>query len=966
MPEATALGLSSDYFVNAVDVTTLAVVDSAMVSSTGSGYITPISTIYSQAEVAGASGGEALLESLGLNPFDLTYDPSATIATNANAATMLRTGASLLTMVSNAAALVSSAGAVSGDEAVRSVFSQIAALGNSINDLFDTKDTTGKTSQEKFTAVLKSSITNVNSSIDVETTSSLTDLITSTSNSVTAVTTALQKLDDTAIKAGAHLGIAATGQTNLLASLKSTAALVAAGDPSAAAAIQDLTRAFTSANVETLAATSAAKLAFNTQDPTNPIRTSADSVTISAPVESPVVQLFDILKNDTITFAGVTASGSAALDLAAVGIFTANARNGSITGSSANTITLENSASATANVYAGMSITLLTNNGPISRTISSYDGTSKVATLNTALTVSEQTAMGNTASYLISKALPSNLELAIVDDQLQITNRPATELSLEVGQLDLVYVAQKAGDPSIAKTGLVTVNVLPPKPSIAFASNTIIASEAVDGVTSGAQAPVTAAGHPGDFTVVDVPLTLTGGLGLTGTIQISGLPTGALLQVGSTVDGQAPMIIEQRVKFWTISQQDAPSADWSSLKVLIPSDLAGDYTLSAIATARYGGLASQSSIISLSLTVTPSADGLILASGDAGTLTAFFDQAVPDAVNEDTSFALTSSETTPAIDQLINALHLRRGDSDGSEFLGLKLELPKDWLASFTSSLAGSIITVQNDKTMVELYATDADATSLKVALAALRLTAALDYSGDATVKLTAGTFEATNAVNGIPSPANFKALPTSFNINVTVAPVSDTPFISTSPFAENWNQETYLRSDGFYSIPVSVKAVSTDTVTPEETLYLAVGKAELDAVGASLNVPAVTSVTLEGKEYLRFLASDEPFSIIVPSNVSELLTFSVLAGATDQGADFVYSSAQTVSIPFVGTPKTPSFAIKATSGYSEDLGVALSDLLFISPGEGRELATHKVFIKLPADPGYALSKSGVAIARTN
>ena len=157
-----------------------------------------------------------------------------------------------------------------------------------------------------------------------------------------------------------------------------------------------------------------------------------------------------------------------------------------------------------------MSITLLTNNGPIARTITSYDSTSKVATLNTSLTASEQTAVGNTASYLISKALPSNLELAIVNDQLQITNRPATELSLEVGQLELVYVAQKAGDPSIAKTGLVTVNVLPPKPTIAFASNTITASEAVDGATSSAQAPVTVAGRAGDFTAVDAPLTLTG------------------------------------------------------------------------------------------------------------------------------------------------------------------------------------------------------------------------------------------------------------------------------------------------------------------------------------------------------------------------------------------------------------------------------------------------------------------------
>jgi hypothetical protein len=154
--------------------------------------------------------------------------------------------------------------------------------------------------------------------------------------------------------------------------------------------------------------------------------------------------------------------------------------------------------------------------------------------------------------------------------------------------------------------------------------------------------------------------------------------------------------------------------------------------------------------------------------------------------------------------------------------------------------------------------------------------------------------------------------------------------------------------------------------VTPAETLYLAVGKAELDAVGASLNVSGTSLITINGKVYFRFATSDGTFEILAPGNVSKPLTLSVLAGASDQGAEFAYSSAKTVSIPFVETPKTPTFSIKATSGYSEDLGVALSDLLLIAPGAGRELATHKVFIKLPADAGYALSKSGVAISRTS
>ncbi|MCE2830661.1 MAG: hypothetical protein LW709_00980, partial [Oxalobacteraceae bacterium] len=945
-------------------MTTRAAVDSAMVSATSSGFITPVSTIYAYAEAAGAGSGAALLNSLGLQTADLAYDPSATINTNANAATVLKTGASLLTMVSNAASLVSSVGGVSADVAVKSVFSQISTLGTGISDLLSTNSAT---SQAKLTAVMRNSLTSANSSVDV---SSFTDVIAATSQSVAAVTTALQNLSSDAIKAGSHLSIAATGQTTLLADIKSVAALVAAGDANAAAKITALTTDYSSATVNTLAAAAATKLAFNTQDPNNPIKTSADTVTIGAPVgNTPVVRLFDILKNDSITVNGTTTTGGGALDLAAVGIFTANARNGAITASTSNSITLESAASADANAYKGMSVTLMTRDGSITRLITDYNSTSKVATLDSALSADELADVGSNASYLISKALPSNIGLAIVNDQLQITNAPVSSASLEVGQLQLVYVAQKADDPTVAKTGLVTVNVLPPKPTIAFASgSTITASEAVDGVTAGPQAPVVIAGRAGEFTAVDAPLTLTGGLGLTGTIQISGLPTGALLQVGSSVTNQAPMIIAKDVgsNFWTISQQSAPAANLASLKLLIPSDLAGTYSLSAIATARYGGLSSQSSTLSASLVVTPSADGLVLAGGDAGALAAFTDQAIPDALTEDTAFALVSSETTPAIDQLVNSLQQRRGDTDGSEFLGLKFELPQGWNASFTSNAFKQVVTALADKTTVEIYATDAIAASLKDALAALRLTPALNYSGDATLKLTAGTFEAASAVNGIPSSANFKLLPEGFNTNVSVAPVTDIPAIQTTAFAANWSQTQYLRDDGFYAVPVSVSVSSIDTVAPDETLYIAVGRAELDAVGASLNVAAATPITIGGKAYFRFPAGDGTFEIVAPSSVSKPLGLSLLVGASDQGAAFVYSDAKTLSIPFTETPKKPTFSIKATSGYNEDDGIALSDLLLIAPGAGRSLVTHKVFIKLPEDKGYTLSKSGTLIARTN
>jgi pimeloyl-ACP methyl ester carboxylesterase len=63
------------------------------------------------------------------------------------------------------------------------------------------------------------------------------------------------------------------------------------------------------------------------------------------------------------------------------------------------------------------------------------------------------------------------------------------------------------------------------------------------------------------------------------------------------------------------------------------------------------------------------------------------------------------------------------------------------------------------------------------------------NFSGEATVKLIAGTFESATAVNGIPSASQFKVLPNSFDAVIAVAPVSDAPTFTVPVLNSSWNQ---------------------------------------------------------------------------------------------------------------------------------------------------------------------------------
>ena len=585
-------------------------------------------------------------------------------------------------------------------------------------------------------------------------------------------------------------------------------------------------------------------MAFNTQDPTNPITTTADTFTLEAPVSgAPVVKLFNPLSNDKMT-------GSGSLGLAAVGLFDTKAFNGSIkpasnTGVTSNKIKFSASQSAVENFYNGMAITLLTASGPVSTTITSYNGQTKEATLGTTLSttvLNDITTKG--ASYLVSKAVPANISFAIVNDKIQITN--TYDKDYEFGQLDLIYVAQQVGNPQIAKTGLATVNVQPPIPTVThlstFASGkTLQVTEAVTGAAN--QKTVNISSVDRSFTEIALPLKVSG-LGVTGNLQIQGLPTGSYLSY-TKADGTVVNIAKDvGSPNWTIGGANALDGRiYSSLKLLIPSDLSAEYALKIFATSRYGGLSSRASE-SVTISISANADGLQVSPGtEFNAINALVDNTIPATGLEDTTFVLVANE----INAMVSALNAKRIDSD-SEKVGLRIELPTGFSVSFTNpAVKQQTITASDGKVTVQLY--ESDGVSLASALQAIRFTPKADFSGTASIQIFAGTFEPSLAINGIPTatgPGALKLLANPFSASIGIAPVSDLPVLEAPTIvlkdSTPWSQDNYKLADGRYRTSIKTKVNSSD-VDGSEKVYVDIRKAELSEAGAVLDVGGKTEI---------------------------------------------------------------------------------------------------------------------------
>jgi hypothetical protein len=630
---------------------------------------------------------------MGLSTADLTYDPTTSTAANADA--VLTIGASMLSVVNSAATLASSIGGSGTTAAAATVFAEMAKLSGS-----DLAKLTGSDSTlvgGVLTTLMNSTLTSVG--VDA---SSYSTAVNAASASTASVSAAVRGLSSAAIRSGELAQLAKAGQETLIADVKSLAAAAASGED-ISAKVTALSSNYAGSNMATLKAAAAQKLAFNRSDPLNPITTTADSFTIEAPAGGvAVTKLFNPLSNDSL-------KGGGTLTLAAVGLFDPRSNSGKIATLTQNTVTLGDGASAQSGFYNGMSIVVLTANGPLNGTITSYNGATRTATLDKSLFGQGPVVVPPKADYLISKVLPPNIQLGIENNQIKVIN--SYNKDSQFGSYDLIYVTAKSDDPTIAKTGLATINVLPPAPTIshgaqAATSKRYTATEAVNDNVSAADNTAELAllgGAQKSYTLVNLPLTVQG-LGLDGQVQIKGLPTGSLLKI--QVGGQSKIVSADAITgspSWTIKGADAIAADYATLKVLIPADLAAEYSLTILASSRYAGL-STTVRDTATVAVTPTTDGLRIEPSDISGINQKLNDFVPDAVNEDTQFEFQKllNNANP-IKAFLDTAASKLIDT-GSEKLGLRIELAEGFTGTFTqTNLATRSGSAGDGKTYVEV-----------------------------------------------------------------------------------------------------------------------------------------------------------------------------------------------------------------------------------------------------------------------
>ena len=719
-----------------IDVSTQASIGTMVSASVGSsalGYITPISTLYTY------GGGAATLAKAGLTVADLQYDPVAALnasSANAAAAKVLQTGQSLLTLLTNTTAVVQSASSSATSlEAMIHVMDGVGTLASSSNSVGSILS-----SQTLATQVMESALT----AAGVTDVTQYSDLISGASTAIASVNTLLMALSSEQMAAGSNLAYAAVGQSVLLDAIKQ------AMTSGTTAAYANLSTKFDAATLDVLVSTQQARIAFNKADGSG-ITTGSDSVTITAATQGKDQTAFaKVLANDT-------ASDGGALKLVGVGRFDSYASKGAVVSATGTTIQLDAELKGFDSYKGDRQISILSGKGAGQTLhIESYDATTKTVTVSKALGV----ALDATSSYFVSKEVPANIQLDIVDGQVKITTTyvaNATPLS----QLDLVYIAQvpKATGAPASKMGILTVYVEPPPPELVVASPSLTVEDAADRA----------------FTQVVLPTITLGDLGVTGSLVIRGLPKGTKIgyfDKGSTNSQPDHFIEATGSGYWVLSDKGNFAGDLTKLTLYVPPDAKGDFKPVVVATTRYANLAS-SSDISFDLKIQAATDGLVPTKLDD--LRSSFDNALFDSMREDDVQLLTNVYQQVAL--FVSTLSAARKDS--TELLGVELTLQSGWTANLASNFTQQTLSGTKGTTILQIFDGDKsvnkNAPSLQDALKALSFKPPANYSGDAAIVVKVGSFEPSLAVKGIPKATDFVRLD-AFSLPVTVTPVADEP----------------------------------------------------------------------------------------------------------------------------------------------------------------------------------------------
>jgi hypothetical protein len=833
----------------------------------GSPYVTPVSTLYVVAEQLSPGSGESLLASMSLSAEDLAYDPIA--STDPNSLEVLKLGASVMSVVTSAVALTSQYTGETQSQAMESAFKAIVQSDSgTIGDLF------GGSSGDAATvmgAVFERAIANSGASVSLDDDDRA--LFTQAATLTAARTAAIALTTDKSVAALESMYQDAELALKNLSSRFSELAVKKANGESISDALNSLSTEFNEEAISSAKATIQLRRVLEKANADSGIRTSSDTLSIDAPTqEGASVKTFDLLANDQ-----VTGFDKSQLTLVSVGLFNnLGADRGLVQSIDSATLTLE---IANANSWSkvekgleagkGLRIDVLTPEGVFGATISGVASVEGSSSLKSVTLVDDGSLDGlevadvQAAAYVITEALPSNLDLEITEDgRLQVTN--AYSADNEFGSTNLIYIVAEEGNPERAASGFATLNVLPKAPQLSLEEDF---GSSLSRIVAQESDQRDEEGGPG-VTQVGLELWVTG-LGLQGAIELRGAPANSELYLA----GEAQTPIASGV--WLIKVAgltDHMVGDrLEGLTLEVPGDYSGEQSLKVIATSRYAGLASKT-IETYTLSIEASPDGMnavTLASlGEAPLQDAIALKEVQEGFLSEPLF-VTAGGTDP-FGGFMTSLKAAILDKDSAtpERLAIKVSvqdagilLGVDPTLAFVGQVEGGV------GYFFDPPAGTTGLAAVEKVLSGLTLSttqANQDFAGPALYTIEVGSFESADLLplleggtlgdpEGaweaiVPSPV---ALP---QATVVVQPVSDTPTLSevsltlgtdqaTGTPEGAWSQVNHRLSDGRYSTQVSFTAASADE-DGSEALFIDVLAFDLRQAGSSLDLAGTTAAS--------------------------------------------------------------------------------------------------------------------------
>ncbi len=877
----------------------------------GSPYVTPVSTLYVVAEQVSPGSGDQLLASMQLSTNDLAYDPIE--STDANSLEVLKIGASVMSMVTNAVALTSQNTGESASQAMESALKAIAQTDSESMGALLAGD-----SGQMF-SVFTRAIDNSGAGVALDATD--LELFTQTATLTAARTAAIALTEDKSVAALESMYQDAELAMKNIAGRVSELAIMKANGESISTALTELDTEYSSEAIASVKATIGLRRALEKASSGSGITTVSDSLSIDAPTDTGGAseKLFDLIANDS-----VTGFEKSELRLVSVGLFNnLGADRGKVVGfevgDQTSSITLEiANPDSWGKVQKGMDggtdlwINLITADGARGARLLQalpVDGSGTLKTVTIDMGTAEVKDLSvEGAEYVITEALPDNLSLEITQEGLlAVTNDYSSDKEQQFGSTNLIYIVAQEGHPEKAAAGFATLNVRPVAPEVSLGADPSLGLSRLE---AGESAERDGSGGAG-FTVVEIPLNVSG-LGVSGALEIRGAPEGSQLALAGETRGLAVN------GFWLIKLDEFVSSEAylqtgrvEGLELWVPGDFSGDKGFKVIATSRYGGLASKT-IETYTLSIEPTADGLDRESveGLAGQPldAAIALTSVSEGFQEESLFKAPvngGSESTDPFTDFMGQLKAAIYDSDPStpERLAIRVSVDSgvalvvDPSIKFIGGLGTSSAYFFDPPPGALGFA------SVESALSGLRLSAAKgseDLSGSIGFSIEVGAFESEALSSLLNSELGLKDVDQAWSSivnsqslvpdgSIFIRPVSDPPAIGSVALELDgkeavWAQTNHRLSDGRYLASLSFSASSSDD-DGSEAIFFEVLDYDLRRTGSSLD--------LSGKTDLQTVVAEDP------AGRSLLLQSAGGVGLVGSGKLFIQDSGESAWVTF-------------------------------------------------------------------